>query len=311
MAKSAQCQTEKHVARDPELSVLIPLVNSYSDIRNCLIRLRNQDVALEIVVVDRLGGEARAAVIRDFPEVIVVPATLDMTIPQMRAVGHSSVTAPFVAVIEDHVMVPPDWAKRMLEAIREDGGHDVVAGAFENAATGRLVDWAAFLCEYSSALPPLPSGPVDGVPGNNTIYRRETLEKYRDALESNQWENHLHDQMKADGVELIMRPDIIVGHKMHYTFWLYVTQRFHYSRAYAANRVRGQDLPKRLSMGATAFALPPILFKRTFDKVKANGQYDNELKRSLPMIGAFVTAWAAGEIAGYWFGTGSSYERVR
>lgn len=311
MVQSAESQAEAHPPQPPEMSVLIPLVNSYADIRNCLGCLARQSVRLEIIVIDRLGGEARVALARDFPDAIVLDATVNLTIPQMRALGHAAAAAPFVAVIEDHVMVPPDWAARMLDAIDEGEGHDVVAGAFENAATGELVDWAAFLCEYSSALPPLPSGPVDGIPGNNTIYRRDVLARYQDALDANQWENHLHDRMKADGIELIMRPDIIVGHKMHYTFWLYFTQRFHYSRAFAANRMRGQSAAKRLVMGAASFALPPVLFKRTIDKVKANGSHDDKLKRSLPMIAAFVCAWALGEVAGCWFGPGTSYERVR
>lgn len=295
----------------PEMAVLIPSVNSYSDLRNCLLRLRQQDVAMEVIVIERLGGEVRVALARDFPQVVVIEVATDTTIPQMRAIGHLRARAPAVAVIEDHVMVPPDWARRMLDALNEGTGHDVVAGAFENTATDTLTDWASFLCEYSGSLPPLPSGPVAGIPGNNTIYRKEVLDRYREALDANQWENHLHDLMRADGVELIMRPDIVVGHKMHYTFGLYMSQRFHYSRSFAANRVKGVPLPKRLAMGAAAFALPPILFKRTVDRIRSKGKHSKELRRSLPMLSAFVVSWAAGEVAGYWLGGGRSLSKVR
>ena len=297
--------------KQPELSVIIPFVNSYSDIRNCLRRLMRQDVPLEVIVIDRLGGEARAAVQRDFPEVTVIEAAKDATIPQMRAMGHAQATSPAVAVIEDHVMVPGNWATRMLDALNEGDGHAVVAGAFENTATDSQVDWAAFLCEYSSALPPLPSGPVDGIPGNNTIYRREVLERYRDKIEANRWEDHLHDAMRADGVELIMRPDIVVGHRMHYTFWLYLSQRFLYSRSYAGNRARGMPAPKRFLMGAVSFALPPVLFKRTVDRVRSKGKHGEELRRSLPMLAVFVVSWGLGEVVGYWFGGGKALSRVR
>ena len=47
----------------------------------------------------------------------------------------------------------------------------------------------------------------------------------------------MHDAMRADGVKLIMLPDLIVGHKMHYTFNLYMSQRYLYARSYAGARV--------------------------------------------------------------------------
>lgn len=300
---------ERQMSDGPELSVIIPFVNSFPDIRNCLRRLRAQDVLLETIVIDRLGGEARAALLRDFPEIVLLEAEPDATIPQMRATGHRRASAPAVAVIEDHVMVPPDWARRMLDALAE--GHDVVAGAFENTATDTTVDWAAFLCEYSSALPPLPSGPQPGIPGNNTIYRRDLLQKYQHEIDANRWENHMHDAMRDDGVELIMRPDIVVGHKMHYTFGLYLSQRFLYSRAYAGAKARDLPLVKRLAMGAASFALPPVLFKRTVDRIRLKGKHAEELRRSLPMLAAFVTSWGLGEVVGYWFGGGKALSKVR
>jgi hypothetical protein len=93
-----------------------------------------------------------------------------------------------VAVIEDHVIVPEGWAAQLLAA--QARGEEVVGGSVDNAATARLVDWAAFLCEYSQLLPPLPEGPVPGLTGNNTVYRRSLLEKHRDTTRAGRWENY-------------------------------------------------------------------------------------------------------------------------
>src|SRR5262245_19850130 len=158
-----------------------------------------------------------------------------------RASGES------VAVIEDHVLVPEGWARQLLQA--QARGEDVVGGAVENAATERLVDWAAFLCEYSHLLPPLPDGPSDWLTGNNTVYRRTLLERYRAVTEQGRWENVLHDRMRDDGVTLYCRPATRVGHKKHYTVWEYLSQRYLYSRSYAGARVAGTGLPKRLAYG--------------------------------------------------------------
>ncbi len=293
-----------------ELSVVVPSVNGFDDLRDCLDALFRQEAAeLEIIVVDRVGDELRRQVRAEFPDVVLVETGPEATIPDMRALAYPKATAPAVAQIEDHVIVPPGWARAMLDAL--DEGHDVVGGAVENAATETLIDWASFLCEYSSLLPPLPPGPSAGVPGNNVIYRRPLLAKYRHVIARGGWENRLHDAMRADGVDLIMRPEIVVGHKMHYTFWLYFTQRYHYSRSFAGDRVSGVGLPRRLAMGLAAFALPPILFYRTVSRVREKGQHVNELNRSLPLLAAFVVSWAAGEVVGYWFGPGRSLAKVR
>ena len=45
-----------------------------------------------------------------------------------------------VAVIEDHVIVPPEWAQRLIDEIGR--GTAVVGGSVENAATETLLDQA-------------------------------------------------------------------------------------------------------------------------------------------------------------------------
>jgi hypothetical protein len=218
-------------------------------------------------------------------------------------------TGGAVAVIEDHVLVPPGWAKAMLAHL--DRGEDVIGGAVENAATEKLVDWAAFLCEYSQLLPPLAAGPVDGITGNNTVYRRAVLARYRGVWQAGRWENYLHDAMRRDGVVLHQHPEIVVGHKMHYTVGLYLSQRYIYARSYAGARVTGAPLWRRLAYGAAAFLLPPLLFRRVTGTVWAKRRHRRELLRSLPLLALFVTAWGAGEVIGYWFGPGDALSRVR
>ena len=293
-----------------ELSVVIPSVNSIEDLRGCMdALLLNKDVSLEVVVVDRLGEQVRHWVETDYPGTVLIRVPHDTTIPEMRAKAFEVVTSDAVAVIEDHVLVPDDWARRLLDAL--EAGADVAAGPIENSAVDTQVDWAAFLCEYSACLPPLEGGESDWLPGNNTVYRRALLEKYKPVIDQHKWENALHDAMKADGIKLIVLPDLVVGHKMHYTFGLYLSQRYHYARSYAGARVKGESLPKRLATGAAAFALPPLLFYRTVSRIRAKGRHLEKLWPSIPMLMAFVTSWGMGEVVGYWFGPGKSLAKVR
>src|SRR5439155_3439969 len=185
-----------------------------------------------------------------------------------------------------------------------------VGGAVVNGATERLVDWAAFLCEYSQLLPPLPAGPSPSVTGNNTVYRRELLQRHRAVLAQG-WEDRLHQALRREGVTLFCRPEIQVVHKRHFTVGEYTQQRYLYSRSYAGARAAGASLVVRLAYGLAAIGLPPLLFARIVSSVWRTGRHRKELLRSLPLLGWFTVAWAAGEVVGALRGPGDALARVR
>ncbi len=303
-----QALTQSH---DPRLSVVIPSVNGLADLTGCLdaLAVDARRTPLEVLVVDRVGDALRQQIRAGYPWVRVLDAAPGTTIPQLRAQAFAAAVAPIVAVIEDHVQVLPGWADQMLAAHAH--GEEVVGGAIVNAATDRLVDWAAFLCEYSQLLPPLPSGPVPSIAGNNTTYRRALLDRFREAATSGRWEDHLHEVMRAHGIELHCHPEIEVGHKKHYTVWEYTSQRYLYARSFAGARVRDRSLPGRaLYAVAAAVLLPPLLLARIVGRVWARPPYRPVLLRSLPLLPLFVAAWAAGEVVGASCGPGDALSRV-
>lgn len=292
------------------LSVVVPSVNGMSDLSHCLQALAAQraDCDLEVLVVDRCGAAVRAELRRSYPWARLLEADTGTTIPALRARAFSEARGEFVAVIEDHVVVPAGWARQLLEAARE--AVQVVGGSVENAATERVVDWAAFLCEYSHCMLPLPAGEAEWLTGNNVIYPRALLARYTELLSAGGWENQLHDALRRDGVRLERRPDIRVGHKKHYTVGEYLSQRYLYARSYAGARVAGAPVARRVAYGAAALALPPLLFYRTVSRVMATRRHRAELVRSLPLLALFVTSWAVGEVIGYWAGPGDSLAKV-
>jgi len=294
----------------PDLSVIVPAVNTAEDLHGTLQALEAQrpDVDLEILVISRLAPSVGEDAARAFPDLILVQVSPGTTIPAMRIAGFDRATAGAIGVIEDHVIVPPGWARRMLDEL--EAGAEVVGGSVVNAATETTLDWAAFLCEYSHCLPPLNAGEVSWLTGNNVVYRRSLIERYRDTLDDTAWENRLHDTIREGGTPLICRPDIVVGHRKHYTFGEYLSQRYLYARSYAGARVAGASLPRRLVWGAAAALLPPLLFVRTVSRIRAKGVHRAELRRSLPLLAIFVTSWGLGEGVGYVFGPGDSLSRV-
>ncbi len=265
-------------------------------------------MSLDVLVPERCGESVRASLRREYPSVRVMPVSPETTIPEMRALAFRAATGTAVAVIEDHVIVPPGWAERLLGEIAR--GAAVVGGSVENAATNTLVDQAAFLCEYSHCLRPLPEGPVEWLTGNNIAYRRDLLVEYDEAIAEGRWENYLHDRLRANGVVLVCRPDLCIGHKKHYTFGEYFSQRYLYARSYAGARVKGAPISRRLFYTLASLALPPLLLWRIATRVAAKTNDLGLLARCLPLMSLFVTAWAWGELVGYAAGPGDSLQRV-
>ncbi len=310
---------DRRTARDdgshrpaPMLSVVVPSVNGWSDLEACLSALERASSAtqtpVEVLVPERCGEAVRARLAQRFPAARVLPVSATTTIPRMRALAIDMATAPTVAVIEDHVIVPESWVRQLVEACR--GEVRAVGGALVNAATARTVDWAAFLCEYSHVLTPRPAGAVEWLMGNNTAYDRTLLQECHEVVHAGRWENVLHDELRRRGTTLWNRPDIVVGHKKHYTVGEYSEQRFLYARAYAADRVQSSSALSRIAYGAAAMALPVLLYGRITSRVWRSGAHRRELLQSLPLLALFVTAWGLGEVTGAWFGDGGAMARV-
>jgi hypothetical protein len=302
---------ERPVGSTPDLSVVVPSVNGAPALLECLEALDRQDgdVLLEVLVPDRCGDAVRSAVRERFPGTRILPVPGGTPIPEMRRVAFEVALAQSVAVIEDHVLVPPDWAGAMVAARRE--GHQVVGGSVVNGATVRLVDRAAFLCEYGHLLESQPPGPAVWLTGNNVVYDRALLEAESDVLAEGRWEDRLHDALRARGVTLESRPDIRVRHKMHYTAWEYASQRFLYSWAWAGMRAREVSPAARALMLVKTAILPPVLLLRIVGNGWSRREWRADVLRSLPLLLVFVCAWAAGEAAGWLRGPGDAPGRVR
>lgn len=297
---------------EPMLSVVVPSVNGADDLMDCLEALEaaRTEVRLEVLVPDRCGDELRSAVREQFPWVRVLPAPGKATIPDLRAMAFMAARAPHVAVIEDHVLVPPGWPTAMIEARRNEPGEVVIGGSVKNSATERRVDRAAFLCEYSHLLPPLPGGEAEWLTGNNTLYDRAALLRHTAALGEDRWENELHAALRSSGVRLIRRPEIEVHHRKHYSVGEYLHQRYLYARAFAGARLRQRSPAWKMAYGVAALGLPVVLLFRILGNARRGGEHLGELVRSLPLLALFAASWGAGEVVGAWFGPGDAISRV-
>jgi len=292
----------------PELSVVIASVNGMPYLGRCLDALAERAPGAEVVVADWTDAETRATVAERWPSVKLLSFDEPMTIPELRAAGVFAATAPVVALIEDHCLVSPRWAGRLAAA--HAGGHGVVGGPIRNAATGRIRDWAAFFCEYSAVMEPMPAGPVPWLPGMNVSYDRRALAAIDDLLREGRWETWLHPRLQARGFELWCEPDAVVEHDKGFELGEFLSQRYHYSRSYAG--MRNPDLGSRRVLYALGTPLLlPLLYWRMARNVFARRRSRKEFLLATPLVLAYATVLAFGETIGYAFGGGRSLLKVR
>jgi glycosyltransferase involved in cell wall biosynthesis len=292
----------------PGLSVVIASVNGMPYLARCLDALAERCPGAEVVVADWTDAATRATVGERWPAVKLLSFDEPMTIPELRAAGVFAARGPVVALIEDHCLVVPGWAERLAAA--HAAGHDVAGGPIRNAATERIRDWAAFFCEYSAVMEPLPAGAVPGLPGMNVSYGPRALEAIDDLLREGRWESWLHPRLQSRGIELWCEPDAVVEHDKGFELGEFFSQRYHYSRSYAG--MRNPELGgKRVLYALGTPLLLPLVYWRTARNVFSRRRARKEFLLATPLVLAYISVWAFGEAVGYVFGGGRSLLKVR
>jgi len=292
-----------------DLSVAIASVSGLPVLAECIEALeRQRGVSVEVIVADRTGAPARDYLRAAHPGVRVIEAPAGTPIPELRAMAAREARSRTLAVLEDHCITGPGWAGKMLGALAE--GHPVVAGPVKNFATRRLVDWAAFFCEYSAFMHPAPEGEAAMVPGNNVVYDRGAIEGFDEMMDEGLWDAALHERLKGRGVGLYMTPAVTVGHKMTGGLAWFLTQKFHFARAFAGARLAGASRALAPAYSLAALLLPLVIGRRITASIWRRGAYRREFVLSSPFLLLLLLAWAAGESVGYMAGPGRSTAKV-
>ena len=295
----------------PELSVVIPSVNGERFVLECLRALEKQNnrEVIEVIVCDRLRDGPAEAIRGRFPWVKVESELYEHSIPALRWHGMKTARAEVVAVIEDHCLAPRGWAEQVLRAHAQ--GHDVVAGPVENASRDSLFDWAFFLLEYGSSMPPPASGQGAAVSGVNVSYKKAVL-PLEDKRFAELWESFLIDKLRREGARIHIDPGMWIHHRTPFSFREFAVQKYLYSRSFAAMRASDKRPAVRFAFaGFAVTALPFLLLMRLIKTVWAKKRNRSELLLALPMIAVFVCCGTVGEAFGYCGGDGGSLRAVR
>ena len=294
----------------PKLSVIIASVNGLPYIDECLTALERQQggVEAEVIVVDRCNDGTADYIRKKFPNVKLIESSKRMGIPQLRAIGIEHSTGDIIVITEDHCIAKEDWYVVILKAHESD--YAAIGGPVENGSVDRIVDWAAYFCEYSGLMLPIPHGEVDGIAGNNASYKRSALEKIDESVMKNYWEFFLHGEMRKAGAKFLSAPAIVVYHKKKFGFLYFLIQRFHYSRSFAGMRMVRAPFSKRIFYIFSLPLLPALMIWRISQQVIRKKRYLKEFLLSAPLLMIFMLSYAFGECAGYLLGPGDSLIKV-
>ena len=288
--------------------MVVASVNGFPYLGACLESLERQCPEAEVVVADWTDAETRRRVRERWPQVRLLSFDEPMAVPELRAAGIAAATAEHVALIEDHCVVRDGWARLILEGHRR--GFSVVGGPIRNAAARRLRDWAAFFCEYSEHMEPLPEGPTGSLPGMNVSYDRRALDAMQPLLDEGRWESWLHPHLRTNSFEFYLDPGIALDHAKDFGVREFLSQRYHYSRSHAG--MRNAELGwRRIVYALGSPALVPLLYARIARNVFSKRRHRLVFLLSSPLILLYTATWAFGEAVGYVFGGGRSILKVR
>ncbi|HEX8968676.1 MAG TPA: glycosyltransferase [Chloroflexota bacterium] len=295
----------------PRLSVVIASVNGPEYLDACLSALARQrgSVSSEIVVADSYGPSTAEMLAQKYPYVRLYPFAERLTIPELRAAAIAQSRGELIVMTEDHCVPAEDWYERIVSA-HQQHAHMAIGGAIENMAVERMLDWAAFLCEYSNFVRPLPAGVAQDIPGPNVAYKRAALDHMQDLLDEGRWETFLHARLEERGFELYLDPSVVVYHRKFFSLGEFLSQRYHYGRGFAGMRVQGAPVSRKAIFALGSPILPPVILWRLATRLFGRRRHRLIFLRALPLLALFTVSWSVGELVGYVLGPGDSLKKV-
>lgn len=299
----------------PSLSVVVATTHAGPRLTSWLERvhgpLGHEGVEILASVPERVADEAvrRCAA---FARVRVVRVAGVATIPQLYASGLFAAGGECVALSNDRFLPAHDWLAAIERAHAGVRGPTVVAGAVALSPTASVVDRAVYYAEYGSFRPDRTVDAPAGAAGGNVSYNREALTELSRVHEPSRadvdaWEYFWHRALADRGVAFRRDSRVVVTLAHHWTVSAALRERFHYSRAFAAERSRSWNAGWRAAAGAAALTLPVVVMARLLrDHARSGWSFVS----ALPVIGVLTVAWAFGEATGAWTGPGHSLGRV-
>jgi hypothetical protein len=303
-----QVQSSPPVA--PVLSIIVASSQASNDLAGFLEALTGQVRGewIEIIVAGCQQSDIQESVAARYPDVAFIQFPENTTLPVLFGAGISRSTGQVIALTDAACKVSKHWVGAILEA--HNAPAPIIGGAVEMNDISRLVDWAAYFCEYGQFMLPMKEGPATEIPGNNLSFKRWLLSKGKEYTQDGFWKTYWCRKLQEEGIELELRPSVVVYYTKSFELLPFLVRRFHHGRCFSGMRLSGSSFSKSAAFAAGSILLPFIFFMRTIARVLPKRRHLLEFTLSLPITVLAIVFWSAGEFCGYLTGTGKSCAHV-
>jgi hypothetical protein len=258
----------------------------------------------ELIVVDGSGNPApRADVLGPLTEWLEHPGE---SVLALRVHGYRTARGEIIAQSEDHVRVPPDWARAILRAHAEHPDAAAIGGTAENGSTRSAAEWAAFFVGHGRFAGPLGIGVPAVVLGlMNVSYKRWAITGIEpvDGLGVNEVAHQR--ALSRAGAQLLVDDRIRSTHIQAMTMGAASRLSFHAGRAMAATRRSHMTAAEWARVLVTPVS-PPALTARLGLLLFRRRSYRRQFAAVAPAVLWLFACRATGELVGYGAGPGGS-----
>ena len=251
---------------DPSISVIVPVKNSVSTIRDLLDSLMeldyNEDL-LEIIVVDGDSNDGTRKIVGEYPVFLVDEEGKGVNAARNTGIKWSS--GEIIAFTDGDCVVPPDWARNIAKNLRDPNVSFVggpVEGYDKKSFLSIYLDETFFQVKPGSRwrseatdllLLQFPAG-------CNMAFRRHALEKvnfFDERIAFGFDDLDPIEKLGSRGFRIIMDPDVTILHKHRTSLCQVLRQHFNYGRGGALLAIHKRS--SKLASWFTAY-----LFTSTF-----------------------------------------------
>jgi hypothetical protein len=225
-------------------------------------------------------------------------------VPELWSEGLKRTGASFVAFTTAQMVPRPGWLRTLHEGLEATGAAGV-GGAIAPGAGLSATDRALYLMRYASYLPPVPSSRSFEPPGDNALYRAESLREVEATWQSAFWEVEVHRALRSRGATVACAPEAVVTFEGGTRLGSALLHRLAHAYQYGRGRVRGLGWAHRLARASAFPAVPPLLLARIAGTLQRRGEPFGPWLGTLPQLLVLLSTWSLGEAAGAFWGPGS------
>jgi hypothetical protein len=288
------------------LLTVVLIAGNYRDrVQQALRSILNQDIIdqLAVVVYDRAYEPVRDLAEFAHPNVSYQAVDRETTLGQIQKQSVLQVETEFIGFIEEHVTVPPDWARESLRAHAK--GYTGVTGIF--IPGNPHYHWAriGFLTTYGQYVFPSGDGESVNIPADNSSFIRSKLLRLENDLELLfNTDVLLIRRLAEDGDKLYRVGHLSLAHSNERTLRGAWTSLFYWNQMYVCNLVVTQKwsfLYRALRLCSMPLA-PLVRTWKGFAQARRNLADMKQFFRDVPSVFLLHVGSATGMAVGLVFG---------